>query len=166
MGRIIVTGKEPVCSKLRQSRGKQPASTKPWSAYAKASARQAGGFTLMELLIVITLIVVLAGIALSTYATSVRRAKEATLKENLFRLNDSLDQYYADKGTWPPDLSALVSENYIRQIPKDPITESTETWQLEMSEPDPSNPDAAPGVKGVKSGAPGTSLDGSNYADW
>ena len=142
------------------------------SAFAKASARPAyggastSGFTLMELLIVITLIVVLAGIALSTYATSVRRAKEATLKENLFRLNDSLDQYYADKGTWPPDLSALVTENYIRQIPRDPITESTETWQLEMSEPDPSNPDAAPGVKGVKSCAQGTSLDGSNYADW
>jgi general secretion pathway protein G len=146
MGRTIVTGR--------------------WAAFAKASGRQARGFTLMELLIVVTLIVILAGIAISTHATSVRRAKEAVLKENLFRLNDSLDQYHADKGIWPPDLTSLVTENYMRQIPKDPITDSTETWQIEMSEADPSNPDAAPGVKGVKSGATGTSLDGSNYADW
>jgi len=128
--------------------------------------RNARGFTLMELLIVITLIVVLAGIALSSHATSVRRAKEAVLKENIFRLNDSLDQYYADKGTWPPDLATLVTENYLRQIPKDPFTESADTWQVEMSEADPSNPDAAPGVKAVKSGAPGVALDGTNYSDW
>jgi len=128
--------------------------------------RNARGFTLMELLIVITLIVVLAGIALASHATSVRRAKEAVLKENIFRLNDSLDQYYADKGTWPPDLATLVTENYLRQIPKDPFTESADTWQVEMSEADPSNPDAAPGVKAVKSGAPGVALDGTNYSDW
>jgi general secretion pathway protein G len=123
------------------------------------------GFTLIELLIVITLVVVLAGIALSTYSTSVTRAKEAVLKENLFRMRDSLDQFYADKGTWPPDLSSLVTEGYMRQIPKDPFTESTETWQIIMSEPDPSNPSAAPGVKDVKSGAEGVSLDGVPYAD-
>ena len=120
----------------------------------------------MELLIVITLIIVLAGIALSMYGTSVRRAKEAVLRENLHRMNEALDNYMADKGTFPPDLTTLVTENYLRQIPRDPFTESSETWQVEMSEPDPSNPDAAPGVRGVKSGAPGTSLDGSNYADW
>jgi general secretion pathway protein G len=145
MGRTTVTGK--------------------WPASAKASARQAG-FTLMELLIVITLIVVLAGIAISTHATSVRRAKEAVLRENVYRMRDSLDQYYADKGTYPPDLATLVTENYLRQIPRDPFTESAETWQIEMSEPDPSNPDAAPGIRDVKSGAQGVALDGSNYADW
>ncbi len=136
------------------------------SASAKASAWQARGFTLMELLIVITLIVILAGIAISTHATSVRRAKEAVLKENLFRMNDALDQYMADKGKWPPDLSALVTENYLRQIPKDPITDSADTWQTQMSEPDPSNPDEVPGISGVKSGAAGTSLEGTNYSDW
>ena len=132
---------------------------------AKAGAN-AGGFTLMELLIVITLIVVLAGIAISTHATSVRRAKEAVLRENVFRLRDSLDQYYADKGSYPPDLATLVTENYMRQIPRDPFTESADTWQVEMSEADPSNPDAAPGIRDVKSGAQGVALDGSNYADW
>ena len=136
------------------------------SASTKASAALARGFTLMELLIVITLIVILAGIAISSYSTSVRRAKEAVLRENLFRMNDALDQYMADKGKWPPDLSALVTENYLRQIPKDPITDSTDTWQTQMSEPDPSNPDEVPGISGVKSGAPGTSLEGTNYSDW
>src|SRR5687768_12672080 len=102
------------------------------SASARASARHglafrsARGFTLMELLIVITLIIVLAGIALSQHATSVRRAKEAVLKENLHRMNEALDNYMADKGTWPPDLATLVTENYLRQIPRDPFTESTE----------------------------------------
>ena len=124
------------------------------------------GFTLIELLIVVTLIVVLAGIGLSTYSTSVARAKEAVLRENLFRMRDSIDQYYADKGSYPPDLSTLVTEKYLRQVPKDPITDSTDTWQVVMSEPDPANPHAAPGVYDVKSGAEGVGLDGTPYADF
>src|SRR5687768_7640505 len=124
------------------------------------------GFTLIELLIVVTLIVVIAGIGLSTYSTSVARAKEAVLRENLFRLRDNIDQYYADKGAYPPDLSALVTEGYMRQIPRDPFTESADTWQIVMSEPDPGNPSAVPGVYDVKSGAPGVSLDGTPYADF
>jgi general secretion pathway protein G len=117
-------------------------------------------------LIVVTLIVVLAGIGLATYSTSVRRAKEATLKEDLFRLNDAIDQYHADKGNYPTDISALVSGGYIRQVPKDPFTDSADTWQPVMSEPDASNPGVSPGVETIKSGAPGTALDGSNYSDW
>jgi general secretion pathway protein G len=124
------------------------------------------GFTLIELLIVITLIVVLAGIGLSTYSTSVTRAKEAVLRENLFRMRDSIDQYYADKGSYPPDLATLVTEKYMRQVPKDPFTDSADTWQIVMSEPDPANPNAAPGVHDVKSGAEGVGLDGTPYADF
>ena len=103
----------------------------------------------------VTLIVVLAGIGLSTYSTSVTRAKEAVLREDLFRMRDAIDQYNADKGTYPPDLASLVTDKYMRQIPKDPITDSADTWQIVMSEPDPANPNAAPGVYDVKSGAPG-----------
>ena len=124
------------------------------------------GFTLIELLVVVTLIVVLAGIGMSTYSTSVRRAKEAVLLEDLFRFKDAIDQYNADKGTYPPDLASLVTEGYMRQIPKDPFTESADTWQTVMSEPDPANPNATPGVYDVKSGAEGTALNGTNYADW
>lgn len=124
------------------------------------------GFTLIELLIVVTLIVVLAGIGMSTYSTSVARAKEAVLRENLFRMRDSIDQYYADKGAYPPDLSSLVTEKYMRQIPRDPFTDSTDTWQVVMSEPDPANPNAPPGVYDVKSGAEGVALDGTPYSDF
>lgn len=126
----------------------------------------ASGFTLIELLIVVTLIVILAGIGLATYGTSVQRAKEATLKEDLFRMNDAIDQYHADKGSYPQDIASLVSGGYLRQVPKDPFTNSADTWVTEMSEPDPSNPNETPGVSGVKSGAPGTGLDGTNYSDW
>jgi general secretion pathway protein G len=124
------------------------------------------GFTLIELLIVVTLIVVLAGIGMSTYSTSVARAKEAVLREDLFKMRDSIDQFYADKGMYPPDLSSLVTEGYMRQIPKDPFTESSDTWQVVMSDPDPGNPNATPGVFDVKSGAPGVSLDGTPYSDF
>ena len=136
----------------------------PDALTAWRSARQRG-FTLIELLIVVTILVVLAGIGLSTYSTSVARAKEAVLRENLFRLRDSIDQFYADKGTYPADLASLVTEGYMRQIPKDPFTESADTWQTVMSEPDPANPNAVPGVFDVKSGAEGVSLDGTPYAD-
>jgi general secretion pathway protein G len=124
------------------------------------------GFSLIELLIVVTLIVVLAGIGLSTYSTSVNRAKEAVLRENLFQMRNSIEQFYADKGTYPPDLTSLVTEGYMRQIPRDPFTESAETWQIVMSEPDPASPSAAPGVFDVKSGAQGVSVDGTPYADF
>jgi general secretion pathway protein G len=124
------------------------------------------GFTLIELLVVVTLIVVLAGIGMSTYSTSVRRAKEAVLLEDLFRFKDAIDQYNADKGTYPPDLASLVTEGYMRQIPKDPFTESADTWQTVMAEPDAANPNATPGVYDVKSGAEGIALNGTNYTDW
>src|SRR5262245_29575161 len=100
MGRNTVTGKKTQGSRLQAQ----------------------AGFTLIELLIVITLIVVLAGIGLATYTTSITRAKEAVLHEDLFRLNDAIDQYNADKGHWPSDIASLVSDGYLRQIPKDPFT--------------------------------------------
>jgi general secretion pathway protein G len=135
------------------------------SSIVDRPAAQAG-FTMIELLIVVTLIVVLAGIGLSTYSTSVIRAKEAVLRENLFQLKNAIDNYNADKGKYPTDLSALVSEGYMRQIPKDPMTDSPDTWQIVMAEPDPANPNAEPGVFDVKSGSPGTGMDGRPYAEW
>ena len=128
--------------------------------------RRDSGFTLIEILIVITLIFILAGIALIQYQTSVLRTKEAVLKEDLFRLRDAIDQYYADKNKYPESLESLVSEKYIRAIPVDPITQSIETWQPVMSEPDPLNPSAQPGIYDIKSGAEGQASDGTNYSDW
>ena len=129
-------------------------------------ASRAGGFTLIELLVVMSLIVILAGIGLVVHANSQTRAKEAVLKEDLFRLRDAIDQYYADKNAYPPSLDSLVSEKYLRAIPEDPFTSSATTWQVTMSEIDPVNPAATPGVFDVKSGSQGRALDGTMYADW
>jgi general secretion pathway protein G len=124
------------------------------------------GFTLIELMIVLSLIVLLAGMGLAQYRNSVTAAKEATLREDLFRMRDLLDQYYADKQQSAPSLDALVSEGYMRKIPVDPFTGNADSWQIVQAEPDPANPTADPGVADVKSGAEGTALDGSKYGDW
>src|SRR3954462_10336398 len=124
------------------------------------------GFTLVELLIVISLISILAAMGLVQYRNSVMSAKEATLHTDLFRMRDAIDQYYADKGKYPSSLDSLVSDGYLRKIPEDPITKSSDSWQTVPAEPDPTNPTAEPGVYDVKSGAPGTALDGSSYSEW
>ena len=131
-----------------------------------ARAPQASGFTLMEMMIVMALIVILAGIGMTVYGTSVQRSKEAVLKEDLFRMRDAIDQYYADKNKYPGSLEDLVSEKYMRAVPQDPFTQSTETWQTTMSDPDPGNPSQQSGISNVKSGSEQTGLDGSRYADW
>ena len=131
-----------------------------------ARAPQASGFTLMEMMIVMVLIVILAGIGLTMYGNSVTRAKEATLKEDLFRMRDAIDQYYADKNKYPSNLEALVSEKYLRAVPDDPFTGSADSWQTTTSEPDPGNPSLESGISNVKSGSDQTGLDGSRYADW
>src|SRR6187397_1434615 len=128
-----------------------------------ARAPQTSGFTLMEMMIVMVLIVILAGIGLTMYGNSVTRAKEATLKEDLFRMRDAIDQYYADKGKYPADLQALVADQYMREVPIDPISRSRDSWQTIPAEPDPSNPSADPGIFNVKSGAEGISLQGGPY---
>ena len=117
-------------------------------------------------MVVMSLIVILASIGLTLYANSVIRAKESVLKEDLFRMRDSIDQYYADKGKYPSTLDELVSEKYLRAIPLDPFTQSADTWRAIPSEPDPTNPTADPGVYDVRSGSDRQAIDGTNYADW
>jgi general secretion pathway protein G len=124
------------------------------------------GFTLIELLIVIALVTILATMGVVQYRNSIQSSKEAVLHTDLFRMRDAIDQYYADKGKYPQSLDTLVSEGYMRKIPEDPITKSSETWQTEPAEPDPANPSVEPGIYNVKSGAQGTALDGSSYSDW
>jgi general secretion pathway protein G len=124
------------------------------------------GFTLIELMVVMVLIVTLASIGLTVYGNSITRAKEATLKEDLFRMRDAIDQYYADRNKYPASLETLVEEKYLRAVPVDPFTNSAETWQTTMSEPEPGNPSAEPGVYDVKSGSEAVALDGTRYADW
>jgi general secretion pathway protein G len=124
------------------------------------------GFTLIEVMVVMALIVVLASVGLTLYSNSVIRAKESVLKEDLYRMRDSIDQYYADKGKYPATLQDLVSDKYLRAVPVDPFTHSADTWREVPSEPDPNNPTAQPGVYDVKSGSDQTALDGTKYSEW
>lgn len=130
------------------------------------------GFTLLELLVVMTIIGILAAIAVPALRDSPQRAREAALKEDLFALRSVIDQYHGDKGSYPPDLQTLVTDGYLRKIPLDPMTKSAETWVLAYEEAptadDAGDPSAiaSPGIIDVHSGAPAKALDGTPYKDW
>jgi general secretion pathway protein G len=128
--------------------------------------RSERGWTLIEMVVVMALIVVLAGLASAQYRNAFTRSQEAVLKEDLYRMRDAIDQYYADKNKYPADLGALVGDGYMREVPKDPFTDSAETWQTTPADPDPANPNAQPGIYNVKSGSERTAIDGTPYADW
>jgi len=123
------------------------------------------GWTLVELLVVLSLVTVLASMAMVGYGTAVTRSREAVLKEDLFRMRDAIDQYFADRNEYPQGLQSLVTDGYLRTIPEDPFTGSTSSWQPILAEYDPSNP-VLPGVFDVRSGAQGLAIDGSSYAEW
>lgn len=119
------------------------------------------GFTLIELMVVMAIIALLLTLAVPRYFNSVERAREAVLKEDLAQMRDAIDKYYGDRNQYPDALDDLVEKKYLRRIPPDPITDSAQTWVVVPPE------DAAKGaVFDVKSGAPGTALDGTNYSDW
>jgi len=128
--------------------------------------RHDDGWTLIELLIVITLIMILASLALVQYRNSITLTKEAATRSDLFLMRDAIDQYYADKGKYPESLQTLVSEHYLRSIPVDPFTRSADTWQVEMAQPDPGAVSASTGVYNIRSGSDGTALEGGRHADW
>lgn len=176
MGRNIVTGSNGRLQApgFRLARGREPrtdpqlhagrASRKPGARRPKPISQ--AGWTLIELVVVMAIIVVLAGMAMTVHKNSVTLGKEAVLREDLFRMRDAMDQYYADKGRYPADLQALVSDGYLRAVPADPFTRSSDTWQTVPAEPDPSNPSAESGVSNVKSGSDQSSMMGQPYADW
>lgn len=134
------------------------------SASAPRGSRLAArGFTLIEILIVITIIGILITLAQPNFNRAVTAAKEATLKENLFIFRDVIDQFYADNTKYPASLSELVEKGYIRQVPKDPVTGSADTWVLVPATDEQGQP---AGVYDVRSGSDRTARDGSRYADW
>ena len=119
------------------------------------------GFTLIELIVVMTIIALLISIAVPRYFHSVEHAKEATLKQTLSVVRVAIDKFYGDNDRYPSSISELVSKKYIRKLPVDPITESTETWVIEAP-----SMDSTGAVFDIKSGAPGKAKDGTAYADW
>lgn len=124
------------------------------------------GWTIIELLVVLSIIMILVSLAMNQYRLSIRTAEEATLRSNLYRMRDAIDQYYADKGAYPASIQALVTDGYLRDVPMDTITRSKETWTTVPAEPDPTRPTSDPGIYDVKSGSDATAINGTRYADW
>ena len=123
------------------------------------------GFTMIELMIVMTVITILVSVAVPFYQKSILRSKEAVLKNNLFTMRQVIDEYTMDKGKAPQSLEDLVSEGYLRAVPVDPITGSSE-WKIIMEDAMTSVNQTEPGIFDVQSTADKTSLEGTPYAEW
>jgi general secretion pathway protein G len=124
------------------------------------------GFTLVELMIVMTIITVIVSIAVPMYQKAIVGAKESVLRNNLFTLRTLIDEYTFDKQKAPQTLDDLVREGYLRQIPLDPMTSSNQTWRVIMEDATASVNQNEPGIFDVRSGADQTSLEGTAYSEW
>ena len=128
--------------------------------------RSQRGFTLMELLVVLALVAILAGLVAPIVSNSIVRAKESTLKENLFIFRKAIDDYYADTGSYPPHLKDLMDKHYLRNIPVDPITEKKDTWVEVPADTVKTDDNSDPGIIDVHSGSDETAIDGQPYKEW
>ena len=122
------------------------------------------GFTLLELMIVISIIIILAAVALPQYQKTIMHARETMLHDDLFKMRSLLDQYAADKGKLPQSLDDLVSGGYLRDIPKDPITDNKD-WAVVTGE-DPYSTEGSSGVTDVHSSSGDVSTEGTPYSEW
>ena len=129
-----------------------------------ASPRLQSGFSLLELMISMFILIILLSVALPTYQRSVQQARETVLRENLWQMRRAIDQYGTDKGKLPQTLDDLVKAGYLREMPVDPITEKTE-WK-EIQGENTASPDGEQGLKNVKSAADGEDSDGKKYEDY
>jgi general secretion pathway protein G len=132
----------------------------------RAARRGLRGFTFVELMVVVTIIVILITIAIPVYQKSIIRTKESVLRNNLFTMRQVIDNYTYDKQKAPQSLQDLVSDGYLREVPLDPMTGSNQTWKTVLEDTTQAVDQNNPGIFDVKSGSDKSSLDGSAYSDW
>jgi len=125
-----------------------------------------GGFTLVELMIVMAIIMILATIAIPIYVRTLQRAKEATLREDLHTMRTAIDSYTVDKEKAPETLDDLVQAGYLKSIPVDPMTSSKETWITGMSDTMTDINETQGGMDDVHSGSQALASDGTTYNTW
>ncbi|MBM3728800.1 MAG: type II secretion system protein [Acidobacteria bacterium] len=132
----------------------------------RCAMRRRRGFTLVELMIVLTVVSILVSIAVPMYQKSIVRAKESVLRNNLFTLRTLIDEYTYDKQKAPQSLQDLVSAGYLRQVPVDPMTGQDSTWKVIMEDALASVNQTEPGIFDVRSGSDKRSLEGTQYSEW
>lgn len=124
------------------------------------------GFTFVELMVVITIMVIIISMAIPIYNRSIIRAKESVLKNNLFTLRTVIDNYSFDKGKAPQNLQDLVADGYLQKLPVDPMTGNNQGWRIVMEDASQSISQSEPGIFDVHSGAEKMGLDGTAYSEW
>ncbi len=123
-------------------------------------------FSLLEMMFVVALILILASIALPSYQTMLRRTREAGLRDDLYTMRSMINRFTLDNKRPPASLQELVDSRYLGAIPYDPITHSTETWQVETGDFELTSTESVVGVVDVHSGSDETSLEGTSYSNW
>jgi general secretion pathway protein G len=135
------------------------------SVRTAAGRKRRLGFTFVEMMVVITIIVILISIAIPIYQRSIIRAKESVLKNNLFTLRTVIDNYTYDKEKAPQSLPDLVTDGYLKKLPLDPIT-NTDQWKIVMEDASQAINQSEPGIFDIHSNSDKISLDGTPYSDW